>query len=47
LKACVKVPRKAQGQITERFGAVAAAVDRMERTSLDRLQQLDFVTEAS
>jgi hypothetical protein len=33
-------------QITESFGALARAVERMERTSLDRLQQLDFATEA-
>jgi hypothetical protein len=33
-------------QITERFDALAAAVERMERTSLDRLQQLDFAAEA-
>src|SRR5215471_11812513 len=33
-------------QITERFGALVAAVERMERTSLDRLQQLDFAAEA-
>ncbi|PWT83048.1 MAG: hypothetical protein C5B58_07200 [Acidobacteria bacterium] len=33
-------------QITERFGALVAAVERMEHTSLDRLQQLDFAAEA-
>ena len=33
-------------QISERFETLAAAVERMERTRLDRLQQLDFATEA-
>ena len=33
-------------QISERFEVLAAAVDRMERTRLDRLQQLDFAAQA-
>jgi hypothetical protein len=33
-------------QISERFDALAAAVERMERTPLDRLQQLDFAADA-
>jgi hypothetical protein len=33
-------------RISERFDALAASVDRMERTPLDRLQQLDFAAEA-
>ena len=33
-------------QISERFEALAAAVERMERTPLDRLQQLDFAADA-
>ena len=33
-------------QISKRFDALAGVVDRMERTSLDRLQQLDFAAEA-
>jgi hypothetical protein len=33
-------------QISERFEALAASVQRMERTPLDRLQQLDFAQEA-
>jgi hypothetical protein len=33
-------------QISERFDTLAASVERMERTSLDRLQQLDFAAEA-
>jgi hypothetical protein len=33
-------------KISERFEVLAAAVERMERTKLDRLQQLDFATEA-
>ena len=33
-------------QITERFEVLAAAVDSMERTRLDRLQQLDFAAQA-
>jgi Domain of unknown function (DUF932) len=33
-------------EISERFDLLAAAVDRMERTHLDRLQQLDFAAEA-
>jgi hypothetical protein len=33
-------------RISERFELLAAAVDRMERTQLDRLQQLDFAAEA-
>jgi len=33
-------------EISGRFDALAAAVDRMERTRLDRLQQLDFAAEA-
>jgi hypothetical protein len=33
-------------KISERFDLLAAAVDRMERTRLDRLQQLDFAAEA-
>jgi len=33
-------------EISERFELLAAAVDRMEHTSLDRLQQLDFAAEA-
>jgi hypothetical protein len=33
-------------QVSERFEILAAAVDRMERTPLDRLQQLDFAAEA-
>jgi hypothetical protein len=33
-------------QISERFEVLAATVERMERTRLDRLQQLDFATEA-
>jgi hypothetical protein len=33
-------------QISERFEVLAARVDRMERTPLDRLQQLDFAAEA-
>jgi hypothetical protein len=31
--------------ISERFETLAAAVERMERTRLDRLQQLDFAAE--
>jgi Domain of unknown function (DUF932) len=33
-------------QISERFDVLAASVDRMEHTHLDRLQQLDFAAEA-
>ena len=33
-------------QISERFEVLAAAVERMERTPLDRLEQLDFAAEA-
>jgi len=33
-------------QISERFETLATAVERMERTRLDRLQQLDFAGEA-
>lgn len=33
-------------EISERFDLLATAVDRMERTQLDRLQQLDFAAEA-
>jgi len=33
-------------EISERFDLLAAAVERMERTQLDRLQQLDFAGEA-
>jgi len=33
-------------EISERFELLAAAVERMERTQLDRLQQLDFAAEA-
>jgi hypothetical protein len=33
-------------EISERFDLLAASVERMERTSLDRLQQLDFAAEA-
>jgi hypothetical protein len=33
-------------QISERFELLAASVERMERTQLDRLQQLDFAAEA-
>jgi len=33
-------------EISERFELLAAAVDRMERTQLDRLQQLDLAAEA-
>lgn len=33
-------------EISERFDLLASAVDRMERTQLDRLQQLDFAAEA-
>ena len=33
-------------RISERFDALAASVDRMEHTPLDRLQQLDFAAEA-
>jgi hypothetical protein len=33
-------------QISQRFETLAAAVDRMERTPLDRLQQMDFAAEA-
>jgi Domain of unknown function (DUF932) len=33
-------------QISERFDLLAAAVDRMAHTHLDRLQQLDFAAEA-
>jgi hypothetical protein len=33
-------------QISERFDLLAMAVDRMEHTPLDRLQQLDFAAEA-
>jgi Domain of unknown function (DUF932) len=37
---------KAALQISERFDLLATAVDRMEHTPLDRLQQLDFAAEA-
>jgi hypothetical protein len=33
-------------QISERFELLATSVERMERTQLDRLQQLDFAAEA-
>jgi Domain of unknown function (DUF932) len=33
-------------QISERFDVLATSVERMERTRLERLQQLDFATEA-
>jgi hypothetical protein len=33
-------------EISQRFEILAGAVDRMERTPLDRLQQLDFAAEA-
>jgi hypothetical protein len=33
-------------RISERFDALAASVDRIERTPLNRLQQLDFAAEA-
>ena len=33
-------------EISERFDLLAAAVDRMEHTHLDRMQQLDFAAEA-
>ncbi|HWZ63641.1 MAG TPA: DUF932 domain-containing protein [Steroidobacteraceae bacterium] len=33
-------------QITERFGDLATAIERMERTNLDRLAQLDLAFEA-
>jgi hypothetical protein len=33
-------------EISERFGSLAAAVDRLERRQLDHLEQLDFAAEA-
>ena len=33
-------------EISERFGILAASVERMERTPLDQLQRLDFATQA-